>query len=55
MGTCVLTFQLQPQGFLLAQRKEELLQKYRKHEYDTGSSAVQIAQLTAKVREHGSR
>lgn len=37
------------QGFELQELQKELVAKYRKHEKDVGSSAVQVALMTAKV------
>lgn len=42
------TFKL-PKGFELQELQKELVAKYRKHEKDVGSSAVQVALMTAKV------
>lgn len=38
-----------PGGYLLEQSRLEMAAKYRKHDKDVGSSAVQIAQLTQTV------
>jgi small subunit ribosomal protein S15 len=34
---------------IFAERKEEIVQKYRKHETDTGSPEVQVALLTERI------
>ena len=33
------------------EKKQEILGEYRKHEKDTGSSEVQVALLSARIRE----
>ena len=36
---------------IVAQRKSEIIEKFRKHESDTGSPAVQIALLTERINQ----
>lgn len=36
---------------LTRQKKEKIIEKYRTHKHDTGSAEVQIAILTAEIKE----